>query len=47
MNLIYLTWKNKVTQLFNHRTKIRAIIYWTIFVVVIATGGNPSDYGGS
>ncbi len=45
MNLIYLTWRNKVTQLFNNRTKIRAIIYWTILVVVIAIGGDPSDHG--
>ncbi len=47
MNLIYLSWKNKVTQLFNNRTKIRAIIYWTIFALAIAIGGDPSDPGGS
>ncbi len=45
MNLIYLTWKNKVTQLFNHQTKIRAIIYWAVFVLAIAIGGDPSDHG--
>ncbi len=46
MNLIYLTWKNKITQLLNNRTKIRAIIYWAVFALAIAIGGNPSDYGG-
>ncbi len=45
MNQIYLTLRNKVTQLSNNRIKLRTIIHWTIFVVAIAIGGDPSDHG--
>ncbi len=45
MNLIYLTWKNKVIQLFNNRNRMRTILFLLVVLGSIWIGGDPNDPG--